>query len=302
MEGGEAEGELGLDIQPRAAPARLVNSSCSLETTLQCSCSFHGIPTPSVQWWLRGAPVGVSGTDRGPQVTSSALGPWANSTISLREEPETGTSLVCEGKNPNGIHALSILLMSGKSRLAPQVFLKGLLQGVVYGTLAVTLLFLCLLPVLAKHMRMNQTKKITAIEAKGSPQVRAGQELQRSVKPKETGKSTVAPPSESQLLEQQDKPELIKPYGGRGGASLHSGPARVSLGRGLEPPTPGGWGQPPSAQGTPYKRLLRPGSGAGDSLRHRAEIREDVPEMVPRRPGRQRHWAALGVLAAEGPL
>nr|XP_017195600.2 SIGLEC family-like protein 1 isoform X2 [Oryctolagus cuniculus] len=138
------------------APARLVNSSCSLETTLQCSCSFHGIPTPSVQWWLRGAPVGVSGTDRGPQVTSSMLGPWANSTISLREEPETGTSLVCEGKNTNGIHALSILLMSGKSRLAPQVFLKGLLQGVVYGSLAVTLLFLCLLPVMKSKINRSR--------------------------------------------------------------------------------------------------------------------------------------------------
>nr|XP_051685838.1 SIGLEC family-like protein 1 isoform X3 [Oryctolagus cuniculus] len=232
MEGREAEGELSLDIQPRAggdhsrhqpssnapdvlpekAPARLVNSSCSLETTLQCSCSFHGIPTPSVQWWLRGAPVGVSGTDRGPQVTSSMLGPWANSTISLREEPETGTSLVCEGKNTNGIHALSILLMSGKSRLAPQVFLKGLLQGVVYGSLAVTLLFLCLLPVIAKHMRMKQTKNIAAIKAKGSPQLRAGQEPQRSLKPEETGKSTIAPTSESQLLEKQDKPEPLKPW------------------------------------------------------------------------------------------
>ncbi|XP_069919062.1 SIGLEC family-like protein 1 isoform X2 [Oryctolagus cuniculus] len=187
---------------PHAQPAsaRLVNSSCSLETTLQCSCSFHGTPTPSVQWWLRGAPVGVSGTDRGPQVTSSMLGTWANSTISLREEPETGTSLVCEGKNPNGIHALSILLMSGKSRLAPQVFLKGLLQGVVYGSLAVTLLFLCLLPVIVKHMRMKQTKKITAIKAKGSPQLRAGQEPQRSLKPEEMGESTIAPTSESQPL------------------------------------------------------------------------------------------------------
>uniref|UniRef100_A0ABA7IXE0 Siglec family like 1 n=1 Tax=Mus musculus TaxID=10090 RepID=A0ABA7IXE0_MOUSE len=31
-------------------PARLLNSFCSVEKILQCSCSFHGIPTPSVRW------------------------------------------------------------------------------------------------------------------------------------------------------------------------------------------------------------------------------------------------------------
>uniref|UniRef100_A0ABA7IW38 Siglec family like 1 n=1 Tax=Mus musculus TaxID=10090 RepID=A0ABA7IW38_MOUSE len=33
-------------------PARLLNSFCSVEKILQCSCSFHGIPTPSVRCWL----------------------------------------------------------------------------------------------------------------------------------------------------------------------------------------------------------------------------------------------------------
>uniref|UniRef100_A0A8D2D8D7 SIGLEC family like 1 n=1 Tax=Sciurus vulgaris TaxID=55149 RepID=A0A8D2D8D7_SCIVU len=127
-------------------PARLLDSSCSLEKTLQCSCSFHGIPTPSVQWWMGGAPVDVNGMNGGLQVTSTMLGPWANSTINLAKKPEMGTSLLCEGKNQNGTHALSILLMSGRSPLAPQIFLKGLIQGVVYGSTAVTLLFFCLLP------------------------------------------------------------------------------------------------------------------------------------------------------------
>nr|XP_034343620.1 SIGLEC family-like protein 1 isoform X2 [Arvicanthis niloticus] len=35
---------------PQLEPARLLNSFCAVEKTLQCSCSFHGVPTPSVQW------------------------------------------------------------------------------------------------------------------------------------------------------------------------------------------------------------------------------------------------------------
>ncbi|XP_036040534.1 SIGLEC family-like protein 1 isoform X2 [Onychomys torridus] len=31
-------------------PARLMSSFCAVEKTLWCSCSFHGVPTPSVQW------------------------------------------------------------------------------------------------------------------------------------------------------------------------------------------------------------------------------------------------------------
>ncbi|ELW69165.1 IgLON family member 5 [Tupaia chinensis] len=136
-------------LQP-LAPARLLGSSCSLEKTLQCSCSFHGIPTPSVQWWMGGAPVGVNSVSGRLQVTSTVLGPWANSTIHLASEPEMGTSLLCEGKNENGTHALSILLMSRKSSLAPQTFLKGLIQGAVYGATAIALLFFCLLPVMGQ--------------------------------------------------------------------------------------------------------------------------------------------------------
>ncbi|KAK2497268.1 hypothetical protein MC885_021009, partial [Smutsia gigantea] len=107
-----------------------------------------GVPTPSVRWWMGGAPAGASGTDGSLQVTATMLGPWADSTISLTREPEMGTSLLCEGKNQNGAHAWSILLMSGKSSSVPQAFRKGLIQGVVCGATAVALLFLCLIPLM----------------------------------------------------------------------------------------------------------------------------------------------------------
>ncbi|KAL4831143.1 hypothetical protein H8958_007856 [Nasalis larvatus] len=186
-------------------PAKLLNSSCSLEKTLQCSCSFHGIPTPSVQWWMGGVPVGVDGMDGSLQVTSTMLGPWANSTISLTEEPEMGMRLLCEGKNQNGTHALSILLMSRKSSLASQAFVKGLIQGAIYAGIVIALLFLCLLPLIVKHIRKKQAKKAAAIQAKKSSKVRASQELEMSRKPEEPGKPIVATFSESQILEKQDK-------------------------------------------------------------------------------------------------
>ncbi|XP_063656889.1 SIGLEC family-like protein 1 isoform X1 [Pan troglodytes] len=150
----------------KKVPAKLLNSSCSLEKTLQCSCSFHGIPTPSVQWWMGGVPVGVDGMDGSLQVTSTMLGPWANSTISLTEEPEMGMRLLCEGKNQNGTHALSILLMSRKSYLAAQAFVKGLIQGAIYAGIVIALLFLCLLPLIVKHIRKKQAKNAAAIRAK----------------------------------------------------------------------------------------------------------------------------------------
>ncbi|XP_014925556.1 SIGLEC family-like protein 1 [Acinonyx jubatus] len=182
------------------APARLLYSSCSLEKTLLCSCSFYGIPTPSVQWWMGGAPVGANSVDSSVHVTSTILAPWANSTISLTEQPKMSTSLLCEGKNQNGTHALSILLMPRKSYFLPQTFMKGLIQGVVYGAIAASLLFFCLIPLMVKHIRMKLAKKIAAVKAEKSPKVRACQEPKLSLKPKEPEKSTITPSSESEIL------------------------------------------------------------------------------------------------------
>ncbi|XP_040834153.1 SIGLEC family-like protein 1 [Ochotona curzoniae] len=186
----------------RPAPARLLNSSCSWEKkTLQCSCSFRGVPTPSVQWWLLGGtPVSASNTNASLNVTSIVLEPWANSTVRLSEKPAAGSSLLCEGRNHNGVHALSILLMSGRSPWAPQLFLKGLLKGVVYGTLAVALLFLCLLPIIVKYIRVTQAQTTTAIKPKEQARARASQGRKKSLKRKETGESITAPSSESQML------------------------------------------------------------------------------------------------------
>uniref|UniRef100_A0A2K6PJR7 Ig-like domain-containing protein n=1 Tax=Rhinopithecus roxellana TaxID=61622 RepID=A0A2K6PJR7_RHIRO len=133
------------------SPARLFNSSCSLEKTVLCSCSFHGIPMPSVQWWLGGVPVDVNSMDNILRVTSSTRVPWANSTINLIGEPEIVMRLRCEGKNQYGIHTSSIFLIPNKKSVS-SVFVKGLIQGIVYGAIAFSLLFFCLVLLLMKML------------------------------------------------------------------------------------------------------------------------------------------------------
>ncbi|XP_032120416.1 sialic acid-binding Ig-like lectin 10 [Sapajus apella] len=141
------------------SPARLFNSSCSLEKTVQCSCSFHGIPTPSVQWWLGGVPVDVNSMDNILQVTSSTHVPWANSTIHLIGEPEIVMRLRCEGKNQYRIHTSSIFLIPDKKSVS-SVFMRGLIQGIVYGAIAFALLFFCLVLLSMKMLTWWEEQQI----------------------------------------------------------------------------------------------------------------------------------------------
>uniref|UniRef100_A0A8C0DGJ9 SIGLEC family like 1 n=1 Tax=Balaenoptera musculus TaxID=9771 RepID=A0A8C0DGJ9_BALMU len=96
-------------------------------------------------------------------------------------------------------------LRLGKSSFVPQTFMKGRTQGVSYGAIAMTLLFLCLLALTAKHIRMKQAKKIATIKAEKNPKVRAHQEPEMSLRPEGREKSIVTPSSESRILEKQDK-------------------------------------------------------------------------------------------------
>ncbi|XP_023988461.2 LOW QUALITY PROTEIN: SIGLEC family-like protein 1 [Physeter macrocephalus] len=126
-----------------ASPATMLYSSCSLKKTLRCSCSFHGIPTPSAQWdgrLMGGVPVGLNNMNNILQVTFSIIAPWAKSAISLLGEPEIIMGLHCEGKNQHGIHTSSIFLIPDKNSVS-NAFAKGLIQGIVYGSIASALFF-----------------------------------------------------------------------------------------------------------------------------------------------------------------
>uniref|UniRef100_A0A4W2G1U6 Ig-like domain-containing protein n=2 Tax=Bos indicus x Bos taurus TaxID=30522 RepID=A0A4W2G1U6_BOBOX len=134
-----------------ASPARLLYFSCSLEKTLQCSCSFRGSPMPSVRWLMGGDPVDLNSMHKNFQVTSNIAAPWANSTISLLGEPEIVRGLHCEGRNQHGIHTSSIFLIPPDKNSVSNALLKGLIQGVVYGSIA-TVLFLFFLVLLVMKM------------------------------------------------------------------------------------------------------------------------------------------------------
>ncbi|XP_028641582.1 sialic acid-binding Ig-like lectin 11 [Grammomys surdaster] len=143
------------------SPARLLKYSCLLKRTLTCSCSFYGIPTPSVQWWVGGTPVSVKSIDAILHMTSTTLEPWTNSTIHLMWEPEIIRRLRCEGKNQYGVHASRIFLIPDKSSIS-SVFLRGLIQGIVYGTIASTLFLFFLVVLVMKILNWwaeNQTFK-----------------------------------------------------------------------------------------------------------------------------------------------
>uniref|UniRef100_G3TYP6 Ig-like domain-containing protein n=1 Tax=Loxodonta africana TaxID=9785 RepID=G3TYP6_LOXAF len=141
------------------SPTRLLNFSCSFEKTLQCSCSFQGIPTPSIQWWMGDVPVGVNSMDNVLQVTSTIFAPWANSTINLVGKPEIVMSLRCEGKNQYGIHTSSIFLIPNKNSVS-SVFMKGLIQGIVYGAIASALLFFFLVLFIMKMLKWWEENQI----------------------------------------------------------------------------------------------------------------------------------------------
>ncbi|XP_036041149.1 sialic acid-binding Ig-like lectin 11 [Onychomys torridus] len=148
------------------SPARLLNYSCLLKRTLACSCSFHGIPTPFVQWWVGGTPVSVNSIDSILHMTSTTLEPWTNSTIHLMWEPEIIRRLRCEGKNQYGVHASRIFLIPDKSSIA-SVFLRGLIQGIVYGTIASSLFFFFLVVLIMKML--NWWGEIQACKNREAP-------------------------------------------------------------------------------------------------------------------------------------
>uniref|UniRef100_A0A8C8W125 SIGLEC family-like protein 1 n=1 Tax=Peromyscus maniculatus bairdii TaxID=230844 RepID=A0A8C8W125_PERMB len=80
---------------------------------------------------------------------------------------------------------------------APSIFLKALLQGVVYAATAITLLFLCLLPFIVKLLRTKQAKKCAQTRVQQDSE--AGTDQESSTKPKEPREFRTESPSGTQL-------------------------------------------------------------------------------------------------------
>ncbi|XP_025869997.2 sialic acid-binding Ig-like lectin 5 isoform X3 [Vulpes vulpes] len=121
-------------------PPRPLSPSCSWEgEALQCTCSSNARPAPTLRWRLGEGLLERNHSNASLTVTSSAEGPWANSSLSLRGPLGSGLRLSCEAWNMYGKQSAAVLLLPGKS-----VFLAGAVPAALGGAGATALLFLCL--------------------------------------------------------------------------------------------------------------------------------------------------------------
>ncbi|KAG5201042.1 hypothetical protein JEQ12_005576 [Ovis aries] len=120
-------------------PPQLLGPSCSQEDEgLRCRCSSRAQPAPSLRWWLGEGLLAGELSNASFEVASSSNGPWANSSLSLREGLSSGLSLSCEALNVHGARSGSVLLLPGKPRLGGEFVL-----GAIGGAGAAGFLSLC---------------------------------------------------------------------------------------------------------------------------------------------------------------
>ncbi|XP_043293602.1 sialic acid-binding Ig-like lectin 5 isoform X2 [Cervus canadensis] len=135
---GSKEASLSLVVR---TPPQLLGPSCSQEDEgLSCSCSSRAWPAPSLHWRLGEGLLEGNFSNASFEITSSSAGPWANSSLSLREGLSSGLRLSCEAQNAHGKQNVKILLLPG--RPGPRT---GVVWGAVGGAGVTALLALCLI-------------------------------------------------------------------------------------------------------------------------------------------------------------
>lgn len=126
-------------LPPTGAP-QLLGPWCSQEAEgLHCSCSSRAWPAPSLGWWLREKLLVGNSSNASFTVSSSSAGPWANSSLTLREGLNSDLRLSCESWNVRGAQRATVLLLPGKSEPG-----TGAVVGALGGAGAMVLLCLSL--------------------------------------------------------------------------------------------------------------------------------------------------------------
>ncbi|CAM9962955.1 unnamed protein product [Rangifer tarandus platyrhynchus] len=137
------------------SPPQLLGPSCSQEDEgLRCSCSSRARPAPSLRWRLGEGLLAGELSNASFEVSSSSAGPWANSSLSLREGLSSGLRLSCEALNAHGVQSGSVLLLPDEKGLSSRAFSS----GVSLGTGVTTLLFLCFIMILVRALRKKWTQ------------------------------------------------------------------------------------------------------------------------------------------------
>ncbi|XP_061245106.1 sialic acid-binding Ig-like lectin 10 isoform X2 [Bos javanicus] len=137
------------------SPPQLLGPSCSQEDEgLRCSCSSRARPAPSLRWRLGERLLEGELSNASFEVASSSAGPWANSSLSLREGLSSGLRLSCEALNGHGAQSGSVLLLPDEKGLASGAFASGISLGIG----VTTLLFLCFILILVRTLRKKWTQ------------------------------------------------------------------------------------------------------------------------------------------------
>nr|XP_044615712.1 LOW QUALITY PROTEIN: sialic acid-binding Ig-like lectin 5 [Equus asinus] len=121
-------------------PPKLLTPSCSWEDqSLRCNCSSRAHPAASLGWRLGKRLVVGNHSNASFTVTSSSMGPWANSSLSLSGGLSSGLRFSCEAMNIHGSQNVTVLLLPGNL-----VSSAGMVSAALGGAGAMTLLSLCL--------------------------------------------------------------------------------------------------------------------------------------------------------------
>ncbi|XP_017918412.1 PREDICTED: sialic acid-binding Ig-like lectin 10 isoform X3 [Capra hircus] len=137
------------------SPPQLLGPSCSQEDEgLRCSCSSRARPAPSLRWRLGEGLLEGELSNASFEVASSSSGPWANSSLSLREGLSSSLRLSCEALNGHGAQSGSVLLLPDEKGLASGAFSSGISLGIG----VTTLLFLCFILILVRTLRKKWTQ------------------------------------------------------------------------------------------------------------------------------------------------
>ncbi|KAM6223581.1 sialic acid-binding Ig-like lectin 10 [Rhynchocyon petersi] len=139
-------------------PPELLGPSCSWEAEgLHCSCSARALPAPSLRWRVGDLLVEGNNSEAAIMVTSTSEGPWANSSLSLREGLSSDLRLHCEARNAHGAHSTTFLLLPDTQGTVSAAFSKGTVLGIGVATF----LCLCLMLVLVKTLKRKSTQTAT---------------------------------------------------------------------------------------------------------------------------------------------
>ncbi|XP_072463907.1 sialic acid-binding Ig-like lectin 14 [Notamacropus eugenii] len=107
------DSEISVDRENGRDCPRILGPSCLwAEEGSLCTCSVQGdLAPPSLHWWVGESIVHGNSSDNTFRVAHSTNSTWTNSSLVLAKKLDPGLGIRCEGRNPDGTHSASVLLL-----------------------------------------------------------------------------------------------------------------------------------------------------------------------------------------------